>query len=214
MAELTLEVVRREETGKGVAKKLRKAGKVPAIVYGGHREAVPITVDRKSVTDLLTKSEHGVRSVFLLKMAGGDKKRHAMVKELDRHPITRDIRHIDFVRVLMDEKVRVTIPVRLDGTAAGVKLGGIIDFQSREIHVECLPGAIPDEFIVDVSPLQINDFIRVSELPIQEGVKILEDESRVIVSVSAPRAEAVPETEEEEEIEPEVIRKGKAEEEE
>ena len=111
MAEITLEVTRREQTGKEVAKKLRRDGKVPAVVYGGHREPVAIAVDRKSVSELIQKSEHGIRSVFLLKMAGSDQQRHAMIKDVTIDPISRRMTHIDFVRVVMDELIKVTIPV-------------------------------------------------------------------------------------------------------
>ena len=111
MAEVTLEVSRREQTGKEVAKKLRRDGKVPAVVYGGHREPVAIAVDRKSVSELIQKSEHGIRSVFLLKMAGTDQQRHAMIKDVTIDPMSRKMTHIDFVRVVMDEVVKVTVPV-------------------------------------------------------------------------------------------------------
>src|SRR5215212_10728767 len=121
MAEVNLEVQRREATGKEVAKKLRREGRVPAVVYGGHRDPVAITVDRKSVSELIQKSEHGIRSVFLLKMTGSDQQRHAMIKDITIDPISRRMMHIDFVRVVMDEKVRVTIPVHITGTAIGVK---------------------------------------------------------------------------------------------
>ena len=132
MAELSLEVSRREQTGKEIAKKLRREGKVPAVVYGGKREPVAIEVDRKSVSELIQKSEHGVRSVFLLKMAGTDQQRHAMIKDITIDPISRKMTHIDFVRIAMDEKVRVTVPVHVVGTALGVKTGGgILDFQVR-----------------------------------------------------------------------------------
>ena len=131
MAEVTLEVSKREATGKEIAKKLRRDGKVPAVVYGGRRDPVAIVVDRKSVSELIQKSEHGIRSVFLLKMAGTDQQRHAMIKEVTIDPISRKMTHIDFVRVVMDEKVKVTIPVHLNGTAIGVKEGGVLDFQIR-----------------------------------------------------------------------------------
>ncbi|HVT45257.1 MAG TPA: 50S ribosomal protein L25 [Thermoanaerobaculia bacterium] len=217
MAELVVEVSRREGTGKGIARKLRRDGRVPAIVYGGHREAVPITVDLKVISEIVTKSEHGVRSVFLLKMAGTDQQRHAMIKDIQIDPIKRSVTHIDFVRVVMDEVVRVTIPVHLSGTAVGVKVGGgVLDFQARDLHVECLPGAIPDTFDIDVTPLQIHHFVRVSDLPIPPGVRILDDPDRVIVSITLPRAEVSAEATaeaEEETAEPELIKKGKTEEE-
>src|SRR3954454_17210950 len=164
MAEVTLEVSRREKSGKEIAKKLRAAGKVPAVVYGGHKEPVAIEVDRKSVSELVQKSEHGVRSIFLLKMSGTDQQRHAMIKDIQIDPISRRMTHIDFVRVIMDEVVRVTIPVHLTGTATGVKVGGgILDFQVRELHIECLPNAIPDAIDVDVTPLDMHKYFRVSD---------------------------------------------------
>src|SRR5579884_1469511 len=127
MAELTLEVSSREQQGKGAAGRLRREGKVPAVVYGGHRETTAITVDRKAVTELIQKSEHGVRSIFLLKMAGTDQQRHAMIKDIQIDPISRRMTHIDFVRVLMDEVVRTTVPVHVNGTPTGVKEGGLLD---------------------------------------------------------------------------------------
>jgi len=214
MAELTLEVSRRERTGKEQAKKLRQQGKIPAVVYGGHREPVSIIVERKTVSELITKSAHGIRSVFLLKMAGSDQQRHAMIKDLQLDPISRQVTHVDFVRVVMDEVVRVTIPIHVIGTAIGVKTsGGIVDFQVRELHVECLPNAIPDSFDVDISNLDIHQYLRISDLTIPEGVKLLDDPDRVMVGVAVPRAEVVEEAvaATPEITEPEVIKKGKVE---
>jgi len=209
MAEINLEVVRREDAGKGVARKLRQNGKIPAVVYGGHRDAVPITVDRKSVSELIQKSEHGVRSIFLLKMSGTDQQRHAMIKDIQINPLTRKMTHIDFVRVVMDEKVRVTIPVHVVGTAVGVKVGGgLLDFQVRELHIECLPNAIPDSIDVDVTPLDGHQYLRISDLKLPDGVKVLDDPERVVVGVTHAKAEPVEETAEAV-VEPEVTKKGK-----
>lgn len=216
MAELVLEVSRRENTGKGVAKKLRRDGKVPAVVYGAHREPVAIAIDQKTVSELVLKSEHGIRSVFLLKMSGSDQQRHAMIKELQIDPVSRRMKHIDFVRVLMDEKVKVTIPVHLSGTAIGVKTGGgVVDFQVRDLHVECLPGAIPDTIEVDVTPLELHHVVRISDLQVPEGVKVLDDPDRVVVGITHARAEISAEMAATEEVvpEPEVIKKGKTEDE-
>jgi large subunit ribosomal protein L25 len=216
MAELELEVLPREGTGKELAKKLRREGKVPAIVYGARKDAVPIVVDQKSVSELLRKSEHGVRSIFRLKMSGSDQSRHAMIKDIQMDPVSKKMKHIDFVRVMMDEVVRVTIPVHLTGTPAGVKNeGGVLDFQTRELHIQCLPGQIPDEFQVDVSNLSVHQFFRVSDLEVPEGVQVLDDSERVIASVSPPRVEAAEVTAAEEgPAEPELIKKGKTEDEE
>jgi large subunit ribosomal protein L25 len=216
MAEVTLEVTRRERSGKEIAKKLRAGGKVPAVVYGGHKESVAIEVDRKSVSELIQKSEHGVRSIFLLKMSGTDQQRHAMIKDIQIDPISRRMTHIDFVRVVMDEVVRVTIPVHLTGTSIGVKEGGLLDWQVRDLHVECLPGAIPDTIDVDVTALGVHDYYRISDLKLPEGVKVLDDSERVVVGITHAKAEAVEATADATAAavaEPEVIKKGKPEDE-
>lgn len=212
MAEVTLVVTRRAETGKEVAKKLRRDGKVPAVVYGGHKEPVAITVDRKAVSELVTKGEHGIRSVFLLKMAGSDQPRHAMIKEITIDPISRKMKHIDFVRVVMDEKIKVTVPIHITGTAIGVKEGGILDWQVREVHIETLPTSIPDTIDVDVTALGDHDYLRVKDLVLPEGAKVLDDPERVVVGVTHARAEVVdPALGEAAVAEPELIKKGKEE---
>jgi large subunit ribosomal protein L25 len=211
MAEVTLEVQDRNDAGKGVARKLRQQGRVPAVVYGGHRDPAKITVDRKSLTDLIQKSDHGVRSIFLLKMEGTEQQRHAMIKEIQMHPISRKMTHVDFVRVVMDELIRVTVPLHIVGTAIGVKEGGILDWHIREIHVECLPNQIPDKIDVDVSALGSHDFLRIADLKAPEGVKVLDEMDRNVVGIThakvevvEPTAEAVAAT-----AEPEVVAKGK-----
>jgi large subunit ribosomal protein L25 len=219
MAEVTLEVSKRENTGKELAKKLRQNGQVPAVVYGGHKDPVAIVVDRKTVAELIQKSEHGIRSIFLLKMTGTEMQRHAMIKDVQIDPISRRMTHIDFQRVLMDEVVRMAVPIHLSGTAIGVKEGGLLDFQIRELHVECLPNAIPDSVEVDISNLAHHEYLRVSDLKLPQGVKVLDDPERVVVGVTHARAEAV-ETPAAVEgaaaataAEPEVIKKGKPEDE-
>jgi large subunit ribosomal protein L25 len=215
MAEVTLEVTRRERSGKEQAKKLRQNGQIPAVVYGGHKEPVAITVERKAVSDLIQKSDHGIRSIFLLKMSGTDQQRHAMIKEMQMDPISRRMTHIDFVRVVMDELVRVSVPVNITGNSIGVKEGGILDWQLRELHVECLPNAIPDKIDVDITNLGGHEQVRVSDLQLPEGVKVAEDTHRVIVGVTSPRAEIVPEVAAVDATavvaEPEVLKKGKTE---
>jgi large subunit ribosomal protein L25 len=209
MAEITLEVEKRDKTGKEVARKYRQQGKVPAVVYGGHREPVAIAVDRKAVSELIQKSEHGIRSLFVLKMAGTDQQRQAMIKDYTIDPISRRMTHIDFVRVMMDEKVRVTIPVHVTGTAIGVKTGGgIMDFQVRELHIECLPNQIPDSIDIDVTPLDGHEYFRIKDLTLPEGVKVLDDPERVVVGVTHAKAEPVEETAAAV-AEPEVAKKGK-----
>jgi large subunit ribosomal protein L25 len=139
-----------------------------------------------------------------------------MIKDIQINPISRKMTHIDFVRVIMDEVVRVTVPVHINGTAEGVKEGGILDWQVRDLHVECLPNAIPDSVEVDVSALALHDYLRISDLEMPDGVKLLDDLERVVVGVTQARAEVVAEPVVGEvpvvPAEPEVIKKGKIEE--
>lgn len=221
MDELTLEVQPRELTGSGPNRRLRKAGLLPAVVYGGGRDAVSIQVDRKSIQRLL-KEVGGENAVFLLKLAGTDKSRHTMVRKIDIHPITRNINHIDFQRVDMAKDVTVQVAIELIGEPIGVKTeDGVLDFVSRTVEVECLPDKIPSMIEVDVSGLHTGQHIEVSDLPVPEGVKITDDLNKVVASVAHARVVEVEEEGEEglllesEAAEPELVgRKGADDEEE
>jgi large subunit ribosomal protein L25 len=189
MNELTVEVQKREATGKNANRRLRAAGVVPAVLYGGERDTVSIQVVRKEMIELLKKagSEH---PIFLLKLADSGQERHAMVRELKVHPITRILQHIDFQRILMTEKLRTSVPIEVVGIAYGVKTeGGLIDFVTREVQVECLPADIPRKIAVDVTALHIGQHLEARELELPKGVELLEDADRVIVSCSHTHAE-------------------------
>lgn len=214
MKTIELTVERRSTRGKNEARRTRTARRIPAVVYGAGKETVPISVDTRALSDAF-RGGAGENAIFLLKLQGSDQSRHAMIKEFQRDPVTRRPVHLDFVRVLMDTKIRVGVPVEIVGVARGVKTdGGILDFVTREIEIECLPGNIPEHLPVDVSDLGIGDALRVSAIVAPEGVEILEDAERVIVHVAHPVQEAVaaPEVEAVEAgvAEPEVLRKGKA----
>ena len=217
MSDVTIQVEQREAIGTGHSRKLRQAGWIPAVVYGGGKEPVPIQVQRATFLELLrrTGSEN---AVFLLELVGSGKKRHTMVRQIDADPVTGRVKHVDFQRIMMDEAVRVTVAIELEGVPEGVKnQDGVMDFISREVGVECLPGAIPQSLTLDVSELEIGDHLALGDLELPEGVVLTEEPEKTVVAVAAPRVEEV---EEEEEIgilieaeaeEPEVIGKGKAE---
>jgi large subunit ribosomal protein L25 len=221
MSEPVIEVHKREEVGGGSARRLLREDKIAAVVYGGGRESVPITVDRKSLLDLF-KSTGSDNAVFLLQMAGTKQQRHAMIRHMDIHPITRQIHHIDFLRILMDEKIKVEVPVELLGVPEGVKNeDGIVDFVTREVEVECLPGDIPRSLELDISALHKGQHVEAGDIPLPKGVTLAVEAERVIASVTTRRKAEVEAEEEEEELlieaeqeEPEVIRRGKTEEEE
>jgi large subunit ribosomal protein L25 len=211
MSEISIEVQPRAKFGTNNNRRLRQGGQIPAIVYGAGKDSVPIHVDRKRLTELLRKSG-GDNAVFLLKLSDTGKERHAMIRDMQLHPITREIVHLDFMRVLMTEKVRVQVAVELVGTAYGVKVdGGVLDFSHREVHVECLPGDIPGRLEADVEELHVGDHLTAGDLKLPAGVTLLDEPDRVLLSVMHAKAEAVA-AEGTAEAEPEVAKKGKTDE--
>jgi large subunit ribosomal protein L25 len=214
MDELTLEVEPRAESGKNSNRRLRGRGLVPAVVYGGGRDPLPIQVDKRTLLNLMRSTE-GHNPVFLLQLAGTDKSRHAMIREMQIDPVSRHVLHVDFQRVLMTENVRVAVHVELVGVPYGVKTdGGLLDFVTREIHVECTPDKIPAKVEVDVSELHIGQHIEAKDLVLPEGVALTDEPGRVIASVSHMRATETPAAGgeallESEQVQPEVIKRGK-----
>jgi len=220
--EAVLEATKRETRGKNEARRVRAEGKIPAVVYGGKAETAVIAVDPRTLLRIL-HSESGVNTLISLKFEGeGDTR--VLVRDYQVDPVTQKPLHVDFYRIAMDKKLRVTVPVQLKGEAKGVKAqGGILDFVQREIEVECLPGDIPEHIDIDVSELLMNQGVRVRDLsaglPRDVKWKPMTEADTMIVHVVPPKAEvaeepaaaaapgAAP-------AEPEVIKKGKKEEEE
>jgi large subunit ribosomal protein L25 len=211
MSELAIDVQKRSETGTNANRRLRQAGKIPAVVYGGGKDTVPIVLDRKTLIDLM-KSGENENAIFLLKLAESGQERHAMIRDMQIDPLTRQVVHIDFQRIVMDKKVKVQVTVELKGTAYGVKTeGGMIDFVHREVTVECLPGDIPKHIDLDVTELRVGQHVEAKDLKLPDGVTLAEEPDRVIISLSHTKAEesaAATETV----AEPEVVKRGKAEE--
>ncbi len=220
MSEIVLEVNEREAKGKNANRRLRAGGEVPAVVYGGGQGPAPIRVTERKVVEIL-RSGSGGNTVFLLKLHGTDQKRHAMIRELQTDSITGEMIHIDFQRILMDQKVKIQVPIELEGEPEGVKTeGGLLDFVTREIDVECLPNKIPTHITLDVAPLHIGQHVEAGELELPDDVTLLSDTERVIVSVAIHKIAEEEVEEDEEELlieaegeEPEVIARGKAEDE-
>lgn len=207
---MNIEVSPRQQTGKNANRRSRAKGKIPAVVYGGGRESVAIEIDRKTLMDLL-RNHLGEHPIFLLKL--GDRERHAMIRNMQTDPVSRQVIHIDFQRVLLDQKVRVAVPVELVGTAFGVKTeGGMLDFVTREVNVECLPGDIPKHLDLDVTNLHVGQHAEAKDLPLPQGVTLLDEPDKVIVSLGHGRLEAASEAASEDRDEPEVIQRKKAEE--
>ena len=223
MSELTIEVSRREASGKNVNRRLRSSGQVPAVVYGGGREPVPIQLHRRTLLELMRSTE-GHNPIFLLQLADTGKSRHAMIRDMQVDPISRQVLHVDFQRILMTEKIRVSVDLELAGTPVGVRTeGGMLDFVTRSVEIECLPDRIPTKLTLDVGELHVGQHIEASALTLPEGVELLDEPSRVIAAISILRAAEAVEGEEEEEAEllietpsaePEVMRRGKVDEDE
>jgi large subunit ribosomal protein L25 len=214
MKTIELTVEKRSTNGKNEARRSRAAGRIPAVVYGAGKPNVPITVDRKALSDVFREGA-GENAIFLLKLGGSDQSRHAMIREMQRDPVTRRPLHIDFVRVLMDVKITIKVPIEVVGIAKGVKTeGGILDIVTREVEIECLPGNIPAHLAIDVTELAIGDALRISQIPAPEGVRIVDNPEKVVLHVAHPTREEEPVAAAAEgavePTEPEVLKKGKA----
>jgi len=216
MADLVVESEKRTEFGKNVNRRLRATGRIPGVFYGNKIETAHISIDPTDVVQIL-QSESGYNTIFKLKVDG--QLADVLIRDLQLDPIKGTLIHADFQTVALDEVREFQVPVDIQGTAVGVKNeGGILDVVMREIDVECLPREVPDSIPIDVAELEIGDAVRVSQLVVDEKVKILSDSELVVVHVVPPRVEEVEEEEEleeelEEGAEPEVIKKGKADEE-
>lgn len=213
MERITLAVQKRERKGKGAARSLRRANMIPAILYRGGG-SLPIQIPKKDVTRFIN-STAGEQVMVNLQFPEGDNKL-ALMKDYQVDPTRREMLHVDFFEVLLTEKVRVGVHILITGEPIGVKRDkGILQNLLREVEVECLPDNIPGHIKVDVSGLEIGQSFHVGDLNLGEDVKILTDASEVIANVIAPLVEeaAPAEAVEAAVTEPEVIKKGKKEEE-
>jgi large subunit ribosomal protein L25 len=209
--DIVVEASERSELGKNASRRLRKGGGVPGVVYGLDRPPFSIGVGSRKIEEVLGL-ETGRNTIFTLTLAGQDRSRAVMIKALQRDPVTERLVHVDFVRVDLTRAVRVNVPVRLLGTAEGVKTdGGLLEFMHREVEVECLPSDIPEHLDLDVTALRLNQHLSVKDIPVRERVTVLDDPETVVCVVAVPKEEAAPVVEEvaETAAEPEVIKKGK-----
>jgi large subunit ribosomal protein L25 len=211
-----LAVQKREAAGKGAARKARAAGRVPAVIYGHGEQTQAVSVDAHEL-ELLFSRVHYENTVLELEIEGERTPVKALVREVQSHAFRKEVLHVDFYQIHADEQVNVEVPIRLHGTAPGVKAAGILMHIITDLEVRCLPDQIPDYIEVDISSLEIGDAVHVRELELPEGVVPELDGERVVCSVAPPVVIAATEGEEaavEAEVasEPEVIRRGKEEE--
>lgn len=201
MEQTTLLARPREQTGKCPNRRLRKDGRVPAVLYGkGIKDSIVLSLNAKELEKVLHTAAGG-NVIVNLNLEGDKALKKAMFKSISHHPLTGAIEHIDLIEVRMDHNITITVPVHIVGKAAGAALGGIVQPGARGIRIECLPGQIPDAVDADVTPLGIGQALHVRDLSLPEGVKILDDLNMTIASVVAPTIEVAPKTAEEVEAE-------------
>jgi large subunit ribosomal protein L25 len=218
--EATLEAVKRSDRGKNEARRLRAAGSLPAVVYGARKgeaapEGVPVSVDPKMLMRIL-HSDSGVNTLIKLRVDGAETS--VLVREYQLDPVTNKLLHADFYQLALDKLLVVTVPISIKGEPKGVKLqGGLLDFVTREIEVECLPADIPEHIDLDVSELELHQSVRVRDLPPHPKWKAVSDGETMLVHVVMPKAEesaataaeAAPDAAAATAAEPEVAKKGK-----
>jgi large subunit ribosomal protein L25 len=186
MAEVTLNVEKREGTGKGPARRARMAGKVPAVVYGRGMEPVSISVDRR---EFLTALNTDAGMNVLLNLTVDGEKITTLARELQRDPVKGTLLHADFVKVDLTVEVEVEVPVHLIGEAPGVREGGVLESPLFTVHVRCLPGDVPEAIEADISNLNIGDSLRVADLAEGRGFHIENDPESVVAHIAAPISE-------------------------
>ena len=214
MPEYVVAAQSRTDSGKNSNRRLRSQGLIPGILYGAKKDTVSVAVSPKEIVSIL-KSASGANTLFDLDLGGT--KRRVILKEFQREPVKGQLLHADFYEVALDKTLLVKVHLEVTGVPVGVKVqGGILDFVTRELEIECLPKDIPEKIVVDVSHLELGKHVRVHELQISDKVKVLTHPDVVVVHVVTPRAEEVAPAAEVVAAEgavgaePEVIKKGKA----
>lgn len=194
----TLSVTRRDPSGSRAARRLRRGGSVPGIVYGGGKDPIPFEVDARVLRQALAHAG----AVLDLSIDGEDST-PVVVKELSRHPVGSDAVHVDLLRVRLDRPIQATVGLELTGAddAPGVKEGGVLEHVTREVTIEALPGDIPDSLEHDVSEMQIGDTVTLEQVTAPEKVTLIGDEEVVVATLTPPRLQVEEEPEIEEETE-------------
>ena len=187
----------RQTTGKGPARALRRAGKAPAILYGPNTEPSMLSVDSLVFDNTLNKAAGG-QALFKIDVEG-DKRRSAMIKEIQRHHLSGELLHVDFYEISMDRKIAVKVPVTTKGKSKGVELGGILQIIRRELEIICLPDEIPESIEVDVTDLDLGGAIHVRDIEPEGDIEIPSDVNFTVLTLVSPRIEKDEEEEEEEE---------------
>lgn len=190
----------RTERKKGPARRLRVAGKMPAVLYGPGAEAMALSIDVADLEKAL-KNRSGSQVFFSIVIDGGDaKNKTAMIKDLQMHPVSRDMIHADFYEIAMDRKIRATAPVAVTGKSVAVENGGMVQIIRRELEVLCFPNQMPEEITIDITGMDMGDSIHIEDIAVEEGVEFPHDVNFTVLTILSPRTEEEEEVEEEEEL--------------
>ncbi len=191
MQQKPLNIELRSKSGKGISRQLRSADMVPGVVYGKGMDPMAVSIKYRELQAALA-GEGGQNNLITLVGGGSLDQSMAIIVDLQRDALKGTYKHVDLHRINMAEKLRVTVPIILKGTAIGVKEGGLLDLAHHELHVECLPGSIPDHIEIDITDLKIASSIHVGEIPLPDGVKVLDNPKTPIVSVLGRAKEETP----------------------
>ncbi|MGD8259009.1 MAG: 50S ribosomal protein L25/general stress protein Ctc [Desulfobacterales bacterium] len=199
MEQFDLNTTVRKTVGNGPARALRRTGHIPAVLYGPKITPVLLSVNGKELEQILKKGGLGQIILNLLIQNGEKAAKTAMIKELQIHPVSGNLIHVDFYEIDMDRKIKVMVPVVTKGISKGVELGGLLQIVRRELEVLCLPDDIPSAFEIDITDLDIGESVHSEELELGENVEFPADANFTVVTVLSPKVEVLAEEEEEEE---------------
>ncbi len=200
MEKFELKVTVRNTTGNSPARELRRGGHMPAVLYGPQTDPILLTVNIREFEQIIKKSNIGSIILNLVIQNGKKITKPAMIKELQSHPVSGNLLHVDFYEIDMQRKINVMIPVVTKGISKGVELGGMMQIVRREIEVLCMPGDIPESIEIDITDLDIGDSLHVEEIPLGDNIEIPADVNFTVVTVLSPKVEAIEEEEEAEEV--------------
>lgn len=191
MQQKQMNIELRTKTGTGVCRRLRNSDMVPGVVYGKGVDPMPVSIKTRDLQAAIS-GDGGQNNLITLVGGGALDQSIAIVVDLQRDPVKKTYKHVDLHRINPNEKIKVTVPVQLKGTAAGVKEGGLLDLAHHELHAECLPGNIPDHIVIDVTDLKIAHSIHVGEIVLPEGVTLLDKANIPVVSILGRAKEEAP----------------------
>ena len=199
MEKIELQASVRKTVGNGPARELRRTGHVPAILYGRNTEPVMLSVNTKELEQILSKGSFGQFILNLVIQNGKKMTIAAMIKELQTHPVSGNLIHVDFYEVDMNRKIKVMVPVVTTGKSVGVEEGGLLNIVRRELEVLCLPGDIPEAVEIDITELTIGDSVHIEDIELGDNIEVPADVNFTVVTVLSPKVEEeeVPEEEEE-----------------